>query len=417
MKTFWVTGKLSLPDVPEEEDESQPTLFEEERPLPSLLREEPTLTTSLHPFGPTRSTLTSPPSTPSPTCLSPPHSIHIQPSTSPSPLSPTSRHSHGGRSDNSHSSKLSRSLSPKPSEWPQAEQQLQKFESIAYDNSVPPGGRRRKTLPAVVVETSLKTRPNQRRRSAEESEHRMMNGRTSNISSTIPLEQLQQTPVMADHTHVPHPNLPPYLTQWPNLWGQRPMNGWNVEQKHALNGYPSNIAGQIPGAPLTAPITPPGAPLTVTIPPSNVTRLLGQDTVTMHRSAGDMCVKHWGGATSAVPLKASGLTLSQLQRFAAEAEVNACQARQLADQAADLVLRLQWTERNSKRSSKAGTSVDLDSGGVGLLPFCPLHLETQRESTATTGNGRAKNWTASSSGQEAECSRAAEEPTANCTIL
>lgn len=250
-------------------------------------------------------------------------------------------------------------------------------------------------MPAVTIEKNVLNKQSHRRKSAEVSSKMTTN-------TTIPLEQLQQTTAMAEQSP-PQASLPPYLTQWPNLWGQRSVNGYNMEQMSPLS------ADRTGGSPLTAPIPPPGAPFT-SITPSKASTLLRQDTVTMHRNAGDMCVKHWGGTNSFIPVKATGLTQNQLQRFAAEAEVNACQARQLADQAADLVLRVQWAERNRKHASKEGTSVDLEC--IDLAAAYPIHLEPEESSDTRSTDALHSN-----TEQEAQNDRTTRDQATSCTII
>ena len=366
MKTFWVTGKQRLADLPEEvSPESTPT------PDPSRFL--------LHPSTPVES---SPPSSLPP--LSPPISpsssqpTRVHPTPSPTPLStssPSNMYSPSIPNGRNEASQLSmssvakhqRALSPKPSEWPQAEQQLQKYESLAFDNSVPPGNKRRETVPYVKVESERWSDQINRRLSAPQN--------ILNTSNSDFREQDISYPVGS------HALTTSQLSPQGNMWDQCKRS--LVRTTPA--GYAPHIRGPLPGFAYSMHSLVPFMPHLPAPPPAPLTP--AAETVTRvfdpHQVTGD--VKPWQETPST-----SSLSL-QLQQFAAQAEDSARRARQLADYTAYAMLRLQWAECNGNLPHE-GTPVDPDDGNPVDGNTYPLYknlLAKDQSNGATLNHGGA----------------------------
>ncbi len=381
MKTYWVTGKQALPGVPEEEIP--------EVPLPE--------TTSFHPSAPVRSPMNSPRSTPSPPSIS--SNARVQPYSS--IISPNSRTSpilHIAKSESaiSQSSKLSRSLSPKPSEWPRAERQLQKYESIAFDNSVPPGGQRRKTVPALKVESEILKQPNR-----HQSAQKIRRASATNMASpAISIDAIDHKILSSDNNLVASAEVPHMQ------WWQQNSAGW-PPGFIPYNNYQPHLHTQTSGPPPFAmPVQPSGRALGVS-PQMGITEVFrpcsfdthgvrmgitANEAPTLTSNGGiemklPSCERDSTPGAESVSSKqevhVSKVTLTLLKSFAAQAEENAHRARQLADHTAQLLLHVQSAHTNGQLAIQ-DTSVDPEPSEVKeqLPGSCPLRMSHQQEHKA-----------------------------------
>jgi len=290
-------------------------------------------------------------------------------------------------------------VSPKPSEWPQAEQQLQKYESVAFDNSVPPGNKRRETVPYVKVEPDRWSDQINRRLSAPQNLQASLLSPSSSDTRQQDLAHLP--PVVTEHFTADHMPLSSQLSSEENIWGQSTLS----LMKAVPGRYSPHVRGPLPGLAYNMHSLATYMPHLLVPPPPAEAATRSDD------------IKPWQDAPPTdAPASPLGL---QLQQFAAQAEDSARRARLLADCAAYTMLRLQYDGCNGNLPSHEGTPVDpegIDTLGLPA-PACPLQKNSLTGKTLS--NGAVRNQSEDSVGTCPANDEKGTETTAaaSCSIM